>query len=279
MTAPKKVLIAGAGYIGARAAALLAASGCDVTAVRRSTAGAPVGCRSLSLDLLHGPLDDVPADVDAVVWAISPTPDAAGYQSAYVDGPRRLLDHLHARGAPLQRAVLISSTSVWHRTDGAEVDEETPASPADFRGRTVLEGEQAFCDRAPRAVALRFSGIYGPGRSRLLERIAAGHAAPPAEENYSNRIWREDGANAVVHALHLDRPAPVYVVSDDEPADLREVYGWLAERLGVALPAPAATYAGRGGNKRCRNHLLRRSGLSLEAPHYRAGYSLLLNER
>ena len=35
----------------------------------------------------------------------------------------------------------------------------------------------------------------------------------------------------------------------------------------------------REGNKRCRNHLLRRSGLSLEAPHYRAGYSLLLNER
>ena len=234
MTAPKS-LIAGAGYIGARAAALLAASGCDVTAVRRSTTGAPVGCRSLSLDLLHGPLDDVPADVDAVVWAISPTPDEAGYQSAYVDGPRRLLDHLHARGAPLQRAVLISSTSVWHRTDGAEVDEETPASPADFRGRTVLEGEQAFCDRAPR-LALRFSKFTDKadhGCSRHRRRSCRAARRRELQQSHLARGRGRHGACAAprptgARLRRLRRRA----------SDLREVYGWLAERLGVALPAP-----------------------------------------
>jgi nucleoside-diphosphate-sugar epimerase len=279
VTSRPHVLVAGAGYVGAPAAAMLAARGCQVTAVRRSSVPDQGGVRSIALDLLRGDLDELPTDVDAVAWAISPTPDEVGYRSAYVDGPRRLLDHLRERGAPLRRTVLVSSTSVWHRTDGAEVDEDTPPSPADFRGRAVLEGEAVLRDSAHHAVALRFSGIYGPGRTRLVERIIAGQAAPPAKENHGNRIWRDDGAKAIVHALTIEDPAPVYVVSDDDPADLREVYSWLAERLGVTLPPPAQSHRGRGGNKRCRNHLLRRSGFRLDIPDYRAGYSLLLNQR
>ena len=276
MKMPSRVLIAGCGYVGRRAAELLQSRGCEVFAARRSAISAPAGVTPVALDLLGGDLSGLPTRLDAVVWAVSPTRDEAGYRRAYVDGPRRLLDHLEERGDPLQRLVLVSSTSVWHRTDGALVDEATAPSPLDFRGRAVLDGERACAARAPTAVALRFAGIYGPGRTWLLDRVASAEAAPPLHAVHGNRIWRDDGARAIVHALTLASPDPVYVVADDEPADLRDVYAWLADRLGVALPEPDPGFVSRGGNKRCCNHRLRASGLRLEAPNFREGYSRLL---
>ena len=273
---PSRVLIAGCGYVGRRAAELLQSRGCAVFAARRSTYSAPEGVTPIAVDLLGGDLSGLPTELDAVVWAVSPTRDEAGYQRAYVEGPRRLLDHLEARGDPLQRVVLVSSTSVWHRTDGALVDEATAPSPLDFRGRAVLDGERACATRAPITVALRFAGIYGPGRTWLLDRVASAEAAPPLHPVHGNRIWRDDGARAIVHALTLASPDPVYVVADDEPADLRDVYAWLADRLGVALPEPNPGFVSRGGNKRCCNRRLRSSGLQLEAPNFREGYSRLL---
>lgn len=274
-----RVLIAGCGYVGAAAAAQLRDAGHEAFGVRRSSAAQPDGVHRVTMDLLQDDLQALPQGLDAVVWAMSPSPTEEGYRAAYVDGPARLLAFLAQRGDPLQRAVLVGSTSVWHRTDGADVDEQTPPSPADFRGRAVLDGERVFADSPFASVALRFAGIYGPGRTRMIDRIAAGETAPPRHSVHGNRIWRDDGAKAIVHALTLEAPAPVYVVVDDDPADLRDVYAWLAERLGVALPPPTDSFAGRGGDKRCRNARLRASGFEPDVPDFRAGYSMLLNQR
>lgn len=276
-----RVLIAGCGYIGARAAALLQQRGCDVFGARRSAAALPAGVTPVPIDLLEGDLSALPPALDAVVWAVSPEPTEAGYRAAYVDGPARLLRHLAERGDPLARTVLVGSTSVWHHDDGREVDEENPPCPGDYRGAAVLDGEQVLRQHGGSSVALRFSGIYGPGRTRLIDRVAAG-AAPPTRAVHSNRIWADDGANAIVHVLSLEAPAPVYVVTDDAPADLREVYAWLAEQLQVSLGASSDDnpgYPGRGGSKRCSNLLLRQSGLELEVPDFRAGYRRLLSIR
>lgn len=279
MSSSSRVLVAGCGYVGARAAELLAARGDEVFGVRRSRYLAPTSVTPLALDLLDGDLDELPPDLDAVVWAVSPLPDPAGYRRAYVEGPARLLAHLERRGDPVRRAVLVGSTSVWHRTDGGEVDERTPPCPSDFRGEAVLAGEQAIRRFAAESVALRLSGIYGPGRTFLVDRIASGQLAPPRAAVHGNRIWRDDAAKAVVHALTMADPAPVYVVSDDDPADLREVYAWIAERLQIQLPEPTADFAGRGGDKRCRSTLLQASGFRLDVPDYRAGYAQLLKQR
>ncbi|MFN3244310.1 MAG: NAD-dependent epimerase/dehydratase family protein [Planctomycetota bacterium] len=279
MNGRARVLIAGCGYVGAATAALLRRRGDEVFGVRRTAVRLPEGATSVAIDLLDDDLSALPPRLDAVVWAMSPTSDEQGYRRAYVDGPARLLDFLAQRGDPVQRAVLVGSTSVWHRTDGADVDEATATSPADFRGRAVLDGEAVFAGGPFHSVALRFAGIYGPGRTRLLDRIASGEAAPPRRAVHGNRIWRDDGAKAIVHALTLADPDPVDVVVDDEPADLREVYAWLAERLGVALPAPSDSFAGRGGDKRCRNTRLRDSGFEPDVPDFRAGYSILCNQR
>lgn len=273
-----RVLIAGCGYTGARAATLLQRRGFDVFGARRSAAALPAGVTPVPIDLLEGDLSELPPALDAVVWSVSPEPTEAGYRAAYVDGPARLLQHIAERGDPLARTVLVGSTSVWNHEDGRAVDEGTPPCPADFRGAAVLDGEQVLRQHGGSSVALRFSGIYGPGRARLIDRVAAG-ATPPARAVHSNRIWADDGAKAIVHALSLEAPAPMYVVTDDEPADLREVYAWLAEQLEVPLGAPSDAYPGRGGSKRCSNRLLRDSGLELEVPDFRAGYRRLLSIR
>ena len=46
-------------------------------------------------------------------------------------------------------------------------------------------------------VTLRLGGIYGPGRTRLLESVRAGRAAyDPRGPRYTNRIHRVDAASA-----------------------------------------------------------------------------------
>jgi nucleoside-diphosphate-sugar epimerase len=121
--------------------------------------------------------------------------------------------------------------------------------------------------------SLRLGGIYGPGRTRLIDQVRSGSAVIPEDLRYTNRIHRDDAAAAIVHlATMADAPAPVYVGVDDEPADLGAVLRFLASELG--LPEPQAGDAGpaRGGNKRCRNDLLRKTGFNFTFPTFREGY-------
>ena len=274
-----RVLIAGCGYIGCAAAKQLHEQGHQVFGARRNTTQLPPGVEPVAIDLLQGDLNAIPPKLDAVVWAISPSPGEAGYRAAYVDGPAALLKHLQRRGDPIARAVLVASTSVWHREDGSEVNEQSPTVPNDFRGQCVLAGEKIFHDSPFPATSLRLAGIYGPGRARMLECIQQCQAAPPEHPIYGNRIWRDDAARAITHVLALTNPEPAYAVVDDDPADLRLVYAWLAEQLGVELPDAITTFRGRGGSKRISNQLLRSSGWQPSIPDFRAGYAKLLAAR
>jgi nucleoside-diphosphate-sugar epimerase len=274
-----RILIAGCGYVGCATAELLRDQGHVVFGIRRDVTKLPQGVAPVALDLLSDNYQSLPTNLDALVWALSPHPDEAGYQAAYVDAPRRLLQFLEQRGDPIARAVLVSSTSVWQLDDGSFVDEQSPASPGSFRGASVLAGEKVFSASPFSSTSLRFAGIYGPGRTYMLDRIANGKAAPPREANYGNRIWRDDGARAIEHVLSLANPDPIYAVVDNDPADLREVYAWIANELKVDLASAIDTFTGRGGNKRIRNQSLRSSGWAPLVPNYRIGYTRLLNER
>lgn len=280
MTERMRILIAGAGYVGAVAAQVLDGAGHDVFAARRSHVEAGgTGVTPVQVDLLAGPLAALPEHLDAVVWAISPQPTPAGYRAAYVDGPARLFAFLKARGDRLDRALLVSSSSVWTFDDGRDVDEATPPNPSGFRGETVLAGEQAFHQAPCRTTCLRFTGIYGPGRTRLVDAVRAGSPPPAPTTAYGNRIWQQDGANAIAHVLDLDEPDETYLVTDDDPCDLYEVYAWLADQLGVSLPAPDPAWTGRGGSKRCRNERLKQTSFTFDVPDFRTGYSRLLQRR
>lgn len=278
----RRVLIAGCGYVGSALAPRLADAGYEVLALRRSDAETP-GARSIRADLLDiDSLRGLPGGIEAVVYtAAADATDDRSYRSAYVDGLRYLLAALD--GQPLRRLLYASSTGVYGQEDGSWVDEASPAEPTHFSGRRLLEGEQLVRRARVSATAVRFAGIYGPGRTRMIESVRSGSATISAgPPSWSNRIHRDDCAGVLQHLLELPEVEPLYCAVDHEPTETAAVLRWIAGRLGVKPPrtadAPAGRY-GRSSNKRIRNARLLASGYRFRYPTFREGYGELIAAR
>lgn len=273
-----RTLIVGCGYVGTALGEELAARGHQVFGLRRDPSGLPASIHPVAANLLDGEelVARLPPDVDAVVYAASASGFSdAEYRAAYVDGPRNLIEALVRVGSRPSRVLFTSSTGVYGENEGRWVDEETPPEPTAFNGSRVLEGEELFRSGPFPAVSLRLGGIYGPGRASLVDRVRAGVPCPEAP-TWSNRIHRDDCAGALAHLLDLPDPAPVYLGVDREPADLCEVMGWLASRMGIDPPRPGGNGARRGRNRRCSSDRLVASGYTFRVPTYREGFAPLL---
>ncbi|MUU70684.1 SDR family oxidoreductase [Pseudarthrobacter sp. GA104] len=276
------ILLAGCGDLGTEAGLRFHALGHRVVGWRRTPAKLPAAIEGVAADLSAPGLPRVPADTTAVVIAVaadSPTEEA--YRAAYADGLTHVLDALERDGVRPQRVLFVSSTAVYGDAGGGWVDENTPPRPGGFSGRVLLEAEQllqaAFSGTATRATSLRLGGIYGPGRTRLIDQVRGGTAVVPEDARYTNRIHRDDAAAAIVHLATMPpEPAPVYVGVDNDPADLGTVLRFLAAELGLAEPPVGDAGPARGGNKRCRNDLLRSTGFEFAFPSFREGYRDIL---
>jgi len=272
-----RVLIAGCGDVGTTLALRLAGAGAEVFGLRRRAGALPAPIRALAADLADpATLRDLPRALEAVCYlAAAGGRDDAAYRSAYVDGLRNLLHALARDGATPARLVYVSSTSVYGQADGEWVDEESVTRPASFTGERLLEGESLAAGFDGLATVVRFAGIYGPGRGRLIERVRGG--AGCAAGLWTNRIHRDDCAGALAHLLALERPARCYVGADSTPARQCEVMDWLAARAGVPPPPRLEPSAARGRGKRCANARLLASGYTLRHPGFRDGYGPLLD--
>ena len=281
------ILVAGCGYVGSRLAERLVSAGHRVLGLRRSVEGLPAGVVGLAADLTDPTaLDALPEEIDLVAYtAAASAPTDGAYEQAYVRGPENLLSALTRRGARVGRVVFTSSTSVYGQQDGSWVDEASPTEPTDSTGQRLLEGERVFSAGPFPACVIRLGGIYGPGRTRLIDDVAAGGARRPAAPRWTNRIHRDDCAGAIAHLLLNEAGAPPVTIGvDHEPADLADVLDWIARRLGVAPPRPASAADGapsrpeRGG-KRCSNARLVAAGYRFAFPTYREGYEALIRAR
>jgi nucleoside-diphosphate-sugar epimerase len=283
-----RILIAGCGDLGAALAQPLLADGHRVLGLRRRAAELPAGVEPVAADLadaagLAAALDRLGVEgVDALVYtAAADGADDLAYRRAYVDGLRNAIGW--AAGRPRPPWVLFtSSTAVFAQRDGSWVDEESPTEPTQFRGVRMLEAERALAASGLPAVTVRLGGLYGPGRTRLIERVRAGRASiRPGPPRWTNRIHRADAAGALRHlleaALRGEPGASLYVGVDDEPADEAEVVRWLAARLGAPPPRLAADAESGGegdaSNRRCRNARLRATGYRFRFPTFREGYA------
>ena len=272
------ILLAGCGDLGTEAGLRFAGLGHRVVGWRRSPSKLPAAIEGVAADLSSAQLPPVPADTSVVVIAVAAdAPREGAYRAAYVDGVAHVLDALERDGVIPRRVLFVSSTAVYGDANGGWVDEGTPPEPGGFSGRVLVEAEDLLQSRlagsGTAAVSLRLGGIYGPGRTRLIDQVRTGSAVVPQDVRYTNRIHRDDAAAALVHLATMEStPAPVYIGVDNEAADLGSVLRFLAAEM--KLPEPAVGDAGpaRGGNKRCSNKLLRGTGFTFALPSFREGY-------
>lgn len=274
-----KVLVAGLGDVGGRAATRLVDAGHEVIGVRRSSTPGPDGVTMVRGDLTDPALvDELPGDIERVLITVSADGrDPARYRTAYVEGPTTLLRRLGERGDPVDHVVFTSSSAVYGQRDGEWVDESSPTDPASPTAEVLVEAERAIATGPFPATSLRLTGIYGPGRTRLVDLVRRGDAVVGTSPSFTNRIHAADAAAACVLLLELGPVAPVVVIgTDDEPADRATVYHWLADRLGVTRPDVDDERAPDRGSKRCRNDLLRSLGWVPDFPTFREGYADLV---
>ncbi|MGB8223713.1 MAG: NAD-dependent epimerase/dehydratase family protein [Polyangiales bacterium] len=272
---PNKVLIAGCGDVGNALAARLLADDCKVWGARRRLEGLATGIRPWRIDLTDKNSFGVPpVAFDYLFYTASADRrDEEHYRAVYVDGLHDLLATLRDSGCKLRRIFFTSSTAVYAQNEGQWVDEGSATEPSAFNGRVLLEAE-AIVEEAPETgINVRLSGIYGPGRTRLLRKVWDGEFI--ASGSWTNRIHVEDCAGVLHHLMRLENPDALYLGSDDEPVTLEEVTTWLSTELGVAAPSAAAA---RPSNKRCRNTRLRQSGYRFTYPSFREGYQPIVRE-
>jgi nucleoside-diphosphate-sugar epimerase len=275
------VLIAGCGDLGTEAGLRFAAAGHRVIGWRRTPEKLPPAIEGVAADLPRE-LPPIPPEVEIVVVAVAASEATeAAYRSAYLDGLRNVLDALERDRVKPRRVLFVSSTAVYGSADGGVVDERTPAEPLSFSGRILLEAEELLRIRYEHSttatIAFRLAGIYGPGRTRLIDQVKKGTAMIPEEPRITNRIYRDDAAAAIVHLTTMaNQPAGTYIGVDDEPVDLGEVLKFLAAEMGYPEPPVGPVPVARGGDKRCSNALLRSTGFEFDYPDFRTGYRAIL---
>ena len=219
-------------------------------------------------------------DFDVVVATL--TPDSAtekGYQKAYVDSSAALCLAINNANHKPKLVIWVSSTSVYGQSSGSWVDEDAPANSATFSGRALLQAEQHIFALPCSAVVIRFSGIYGPGRTRMLDQVLAGVGRPDQPEQWSNRIHSEDCAGVIAHLIRMhEQQVPLsklYLATDCQPVTQHELRNWLAARLNVSL---VEEHANPRSARRCSNKKLLDSGYKFTFPTYREGYLALIEE-
>jgi len=272
------VLIAGCGDVGAVLAELLLQDGHIVYGLKRNISTLPDGVIPIQADLTNpDTLKQLPADIDRLVFLPTPASrDQAGYESIFIQGWKNVWDAL--KGAP-QRSLVVSSTAVYGESDGGIVDETTDPRPTGFNGKVLLEMEQVAASCTDALVVLRLSGIYGPGRERLIRMAASqGLEIQQTPPYFTNRIHRDDAAAVLKHLLQIDDPQALYVGTDNLPAPRYEVVEWLAREQGADAPK-AIIDEGASKGKRVNNQRLRDSGFKLSYPDYRAGYGAVIAAR
>lgn len=275
------LLVIGCGDLGGAVADFFAQAGWQVAGVRRQ-ALARAGVEIIAADITQpATLDVLAAQApEYVLFVLTPggfTDER--YRAVYVEGAKNCLARLNT--SKLRHVFWVSSTSVFHQDDGSLLDESSPAQPHSFSGQRLLEAEQVISGSGFPHTIVRFGGIYGPGRERLLRQLRGGTRTPQLPVRHSNRIHRDDTVGilqfllqraAAGEALH-----DLYLGVDTEPAPLAEVERWFAGYLGLDYSQLREQDGEqRGGNRRCSSARLQALGYAFLYPTFREGLPTLL---
>jgi nucleoside-diphosphate-sugar epimerase len=250
VSAGKRIVVLGCGYVGAAFASQAQAHGHAVVGVVRSVESRDrlrtLGVAAVACDLQAVDWSSLPTVADVVVYAASTGGAGAdAYALTYDAGVKRALAWAREVGAG--HFIFTSSTGVYRQDDGAIVNEDSPVGGTPTAD-AILAGERAVLSSGlPRATVLRFGGLYGPGRHYLLDQLRRGENVIGGRvDHFINYLHREDAAGAILATTEGAAPgARVYNVTDGRPVTKADLAVWISDQLG--LPAPVFDAAAPAG--------------------------------
>jgi nucleoside-diphosphate-sugar epimerase len=135
------------------------------------------------------------------------------------------------------RVVLISTTGVYG--DQTDVDEHSAPAPVTERQHRRRRMEEEVEAGPWPSLILRPAAIYGPGRGLHVMMREGRYRLPGDGSSLVSRIHVDDLAR--ITAAALDSPLTGgFPVADDEPAQSRDVAGFVAGCLSLPMPPSVA---------------------------------------
>ncbi len=279
-----KVLIVGCGDLGTQIALHLKLQEYEVTGVRLSNKLLPAGIQTLQVDVMQPGAVSKLAQIkpDYLIYCVAASAKTSAdvdenYRLHYVEGLRHILA-TQQTNSNLKHVFFISSTRVYGQQAEEALNESIIAKPADAAGERLLEAENLLKHLLCATTTLRLSGIYGPGRTRLL-RLAEQPDLWPAQNSWTNRIHRDDAAAFIVFLVNQRQQqksiADCYIVTDSQPSTQYETLKWIAKQKNIMIDAVTPSIS---GGKRLSNKRMLQTGFILRYPDYQAGYAILLAE-
>jgi len=273
-----RILIAGCGSTGSAVGKSLLNDCHEVYGLKRHPPADIQGIHYIRADLtIAADLREIDTNFDLVIYILSPDDRSEdAYRKVFIDGVKNLLQ-VFSQHNPAARFIFISSTSVYGQSQGEWVDEDSETVPVSTTGQIILQAENAFLGYNMRNCIIRFSGIYGRGKSHLLAAVTSKRTVQYEPPYYMNRIHWQDCvriinfiANRMLAGKDLQS---IYLATDDDPAPKWEVFNYLAARLDVDSPQKAAMPQGAAQNKRCSNKSLKQLGYRFKYTSYKEGFS------
>lgn len=274
----------GYGDIAQRVAQLSIDQDIPVTAVRRNVVPAN-GITFVAGDVTESEFLCQLLGEDAWDIVITLTPDhysEQGYRDSYLACAEALTAAATDSSADI-RVIFISSTSVYGQNAGEVVNEQSDCLPDSLTARVLLETESNIATLGVPFCNLRFSGIYGPGRTRLVNSVRKGKLAAHNPVHWTNRIHANDCAGVIDFLLkQTEEDWPRYLIGSDScSVPKREVQEFIAGLIGAEkstseIPKLVADEEVQQTGKRCSNALLQRLGYEFLFPDYKAGFTELL---
>ncbi len=280
-----RTLIFGGGYLGRRVAIRAANAGHFVSVTtrnpRKADALSKLGLQPIVADWTdRRTLCGIP-EVDQILISVSY--DRHSRQSrldSQVGGLRNLLQVVR----PDTQICYISTTGVYHQTDGQWVDEHSPTRPTREGGKVHLMAEELLHRLRPRSqwTILRLAGIYGPDRVPRAANVISGRPIPSPSLGFLNLIHVDDAVEAVLSTWRGPCQR-CYVVADDHPVVRGEFYREIARQCRAPEPrfelpdVDAPVRMRSDSNKRVWNRRMKRDLVpKLRFPTYREGLSDVL---
>ena len=276
------ILIVGCGSIGLRLAMALRDQH-QVYGLKRNAENLPVEINGISADVtrpssLQGKL---PEKLDYIVYCLTASEfNDETYHEIYVNGLKNLINEVNHSNLSPTRLFFVSSTSVYYQDGDQWVDEDSAASPTRFSGLRLLEAEKTALSCNFPASNIRFSGIYGGTRTRLLEQVKSGQANRNSPA-YTNRIHEDDCVLILKHLIEIDiKGEPLddcYLASDSEPVQMKVLVDWISEQIKETINSKnknemVSAKKRSAGSKRCSNQRLLDSGYQFKYPSFKEGY-------